>query len=81
VDQALLFIESIEERIEIISLDGTEYLSMIRAGAAAGIMGGTIYDSLIGRCAIKANAARIYTWNAVHFQRLGPEIAGRVNTP
>lgn len=80
-DQALLFLESVEDRLEVVSLDAREYQLAIREAATRGITGGTIYDALLGRCALKARATRIYTWNVTHFQRLGPEIAGRVRTP
>jgi predicted nucleic acid-binding protein len=44
-------------------------------------MGGGVYDAILGRCALKARAEVIYTWNEKHFRRLGPEIAGRVAAP
>lgn len=80
-EQALLFLESVEERIEVVSLDAREYQLAIREAATAGIVGGTIYDALLGRCALKARVTKIYTWNVAHFQRLGTEIAGKVRTP
>jgi predicted nucleic acid-binding protein len=80
-DQALAFLESVEERLEIIALNASEYRSAIRQAAAAGITGGMIYDALPGWCALKAGATRIYTWDTAHFQRIGPEIAAKVRTP
>ena len=80
-DQALLILDSVEERLEIVSLDAREYRQSIQDAANAGIVGGTIYDALIGWCALKARATRIYTWDVADFQRLGAEIAGRVRTP
>jgi predicted nucleic acid-binding protein len=80
-DQALLILDSVEERLEIVSLDAREYRQAIQDAANAGIVGGTIYDALIGWCALKARATRIYTWDVSDFQRLGPEIAGKVRTP
>jgi len=80
-DQALLFLDSVEERLEIVSLDVREYRLAIQDAAAAGIVGGTIYDALIGWCALKARANRIYTWDVADFQRLGTEIAEKVRTP
>jgi predicted nucleic acid-binding protein len=81
VDQALLALDSVAERLELISLDVPEYQHAIREAASAGIVGGTIYDALLGRCALKARATRIYTWNVAHFRMLGAEIAGKVRTP
>ena len=80
-DQALLILDSVEERLEIVSLDAREYRLAIQNTAIAGIVGGTIYDALIGWCALKARATRIYTWDVADFQRLGAEIAGKVRTP
>jgi predicted nucleic acid-binding protein len=81
VDQALLALDSVAERLELISLDVPEYQHAIREAASAGIVGGTIYDALLSRCALKARATRIYTWNVAHFRMLGAEIAGKVRTP
>jgi predicted nucleic acid-binding protein len=81
VDQALLSLDSVTERLELISLDVTEYQHAIREAASRGIVGVTIYDALLGRCALKARAMKIYTWNVGHFRMLGPEIAGKVRTP
>jgi predicted nucleic acid-binding protein len=80
-DQALLFLDSIEERLEIVALDAREYRRAIREAASAGVVGGTIYDALLGWCALKARAIRIYTWDVADFRRLGDEIAEKVRTP
>jgi predicted nucleic acid-binding protein len=80
-DQALLFLDSVEERLEVVSLDAREYRLAIQEAATSGIVGGTIYDALLGWCALKARAARIYTWDVADFQRLGPAIAAKVSTP
>jgi predicted nucleic acid-binding protein len=80
-DQALLFLDSVCERLEVVSLDAREYQLAIREAATAGVVGGTIYDALLARCALKAHVVKVYTWNVAHFQRLGTEIAGKVRTP
>jgi predicted nucleic acid-binding protein len=81
VDQALWSLDSVAERLELISLEPTEYRHAIREAANNGIVGGTIYDALLGQCALKARATTIYTWNVAHFRRLGVDIAGKVRTP
>jgi len=54
---------------------------MLRKDAAeADIIGGTIYDSLIARFALKAKVEVVYTWNTRHFQRFGAEIVKRLRT-
>ena len=80
-EQALRFLEAIEERFSPVALDVSEYRATIREAAALGIVGGTAYDALIGACARKAKADVIYSWNMQHFLRLGPEVASRVRLP
>ena len=81
VDQTLLALDSVAERLELISLDVPEYQHAIREAGSGGIVGGTIYDALLGQCALKARATKIYTWNVGHFRMLGAEIAAKVRTP
>ena len=80
-DEAMLFLGDLRERLTIIALTLPEYSSALEESAAMGIMGGGVYDSLIGYCFKKSKAATLYTWNVKHFTRLGPAIAGRVKTP
>jgi predicted nucleic acid-binding protein len=80
-DQALLFISNIRERFTLVGLDEQEYFQMLEDSATAGILGGGIYDSILGHCALKAGAETIYTWNTKDFLRLRAAIAGRVKTP
>ncbi len=80
-DQALLILDQIRERLTIVTLDEEDYYSVITSAVAQGVVGGMIYDALIARCALKANATTIYTWDLEHFRRLGPEVARRVRTP
>lgn len=80
-DQALLFLETVEQRLTIVALNEAEYLATIRQAATNGIVGGMLYDALLAACANKANAERVYTWNLQHFQRLGTEFGKRVRTP
>jgi predicted nucleic acid-binding protein len=80
-DQAVLILEDITRRLDIVTLDPPEYMRTIASLAEAGITGGAIYDGLIAQCALKAKADVIYTWNTRHFQRLGPEIEKRLRIP
>lgn len=81
VDQALLILNDIRDRLEIVTLNGDEYCSAIATAGSLGIVGGTVFDVLIAHCALKAKASVIYTWNVRHFERCGPEVAKRVRTP
>ena len=79
-EQVLLFLGNLRERLTLITLTGDEYFATIREAAEAGVLGGTIYDALIARCALKAKAEAVYTWNVKHFERFGPAIVQRLKT-
>ena len=80
-EQAVLCLETIEERLNVVALEAAEYFSAIRDAAGMGIEGGTVYDALLGACAVKARADILYTWNSRDFQRLGASISERVRMP
>ena len=80
-EQAMLFLGDMRERLTIVSLDDQEYFEAIAAAAAAGVVGGTIYDALLVQCALKARSEIIYTWNVKHYGQFGSEAAKRVRTP
>lgn len=80
-DEAMLFLEGVQERLQPISLDDAEFVRTLQNVAAQGIVGGATYDAMIAECAIKVNAQTIYTWNARHFLRLGKAVASRVAQP
>jgi hypothetical protein len=74
-------LENIRERLAVITLSGEEYHAAIKDAAGAGLVGGTIYDGFIVRCALKAKADAIYTWNIRHFEQFGSTIVKRLRTP
>lgn len=80
-DQALLFVSNIRERLTLVGLDEHEYFQALEMSAASGLVGGAIYDALLGQCALKAAAETLYTWNTKDFLRLPAAIAARVKTP
>ena len=80
-DEAMLFVGNIREHMTLIALDDQEYFQMAQACAANDIVGGAIYDAILGHCALKAKAKAIYTWNTKDFLRLPPAIASRVKSP
>jgi len=80
-DEALLFLGDVQERLSIINLTDKEYLKAIELAAATGLSGGSIYDAILGYCALKCGASKIFTWNLKDFRRLGPDIAERTTTP
>ena len=80
-DQVLLFLENIREHLTSIALTPAEYRTTIEQAAAASVVGGTIYDALIARCALKAKAETLYTWNLKHFEQFGSAIVKMLKTP
>lgn len=80
-EQAMLFLGEIRQRLALVALDGAEYHLALEEACALGVTGGTIYDLLIARCALKVRADTLYTWNVQHFQQFGPEIVKRLRTP
>lgn len=80
-DQALLFIQEVRNLLTVVTLEEEDYISTLSKAAALNMPGGIIYDHLIARCALKAEADVLYTWNVGDFSRLGPEIARIVRTP
>lgn len=79
--EAMLFLENMQERLVLISLDAEEYWRAVMHSAESAIVGGMIYDALLAHCALKARAETIFTWNVEHFRRAGPEVAKRIRTP
>jgi predicted nucleic acid-binding protein len=82
-EQALLSIEeNVLKHFKILHLTGSDYGGLIRDAAAAGIQGGTIYDTVLLKSAIKANPDRIYTLNLKHFQAVAPaDVASSLISP
>jgi predicted nucleic acid-binding protein len=80
-DEAMLFLQNARERLSLVMLDDAEYFNVLEDAAATGISGGTIYDAVIARCALKAQVQQLYTWNTKHFVRLGEHVAALVRQP
>jgi predicted nucleic acid-binding protein len=68
----------LSERLTIVALDGEEYANALQSSAAAGIVGGRIYDAMLAHCALKSKAEPIFTWNARHYGLCGAEVIGRL---
>lgn len=73
--------KQIRDRVGIVSLSSEEYFAALQGVFSLGVVGASFYDALIARCAIKAEAETILTWNVKHFVRFGPEVAQRIATP
>jgi predicted nucleic acid-binding protein len=81
ISAALTIVEQMRDRMKIVALDEDEYFEVVRESAKAGRMGGIIFDALLLACARKAKADTIYTWNARHFRKIAPDLAGKIMEP
>ncbi|MGC9200066.1 MAG: PIN domain-containing protein [Acidobacteriaceae bacterium] len=79
--QAILFLTNIRERLSVVSLSGDEYAESLEAAATLGIMGGSVYDAMLAHCALKAEAATIYSWNVKHYAQCGLAVRQKLRTP
>ena len=67
---------------ETVALTAREYHSLVKRLAAAGVVGGVIYDALVLTAAHKAGADRLYTFNTRHFAVLNsPELTLMIEEP
>jgi predicted nucleic acid-binding protein len=73
-------LKQIVARLTIVSLTPDEYVAAIDA-VSASIVGGAAYDALIAKCAVKAGADILLTWNVRDFMRFGTDVARLVRTP
>jgi predicted nucleic acid-binding protein len=80
-EQVILFVEEVRNRLTLISLDENEYFQAIRNCAECGFNSGRVYDALLLACAAKSDVTSILTWNVKHFQRIAPQLAGKIRTP
>jgi predicted nucleic acid-binding protein len=80
-EQAMLFIEDIRKRFTVVALDPDEVADMLRQSAAGGVLGGSVYDALLARCALKARAKTLFSWNIRHYERLGSEVVRILQRP
>ena len=58
------------ERMEIVSLDSSDYSSCLKRAQNLNVSGGGIYDLLHVEAAAKAGVSHIATYNLKHFERL-----------
>ena len=77
----MLFVADVQARLTPIALTTEEHFAAISEYSEMGVVGGAIYDALIARCALKAKAQTIYTWNIRHFRQFGPEVEKKLRTP
>jgi predicted nucleic acid-binding protein len=80
-EEAMLYVGDVASKLTLVSLTPEEYFAAITEYSAMGVSGGAIYDALLARCALKARAEKIYTWNIRHFRQFGPEVEKRLRTP
>jgi predicted nucleic acid-binding protein len=80
-EQAMLFVDNVQERLSVIALGASDYARMLQHYASLGIVGGAIYDAVLARCALKSGAEVILTWNTRHYRQFGSEVTRRLRLP
>ena len=73
--------ENIVPNSKVISLTPAEYCSTIKSMSEMGLIGGTIYDSLIAKVAQKAGVERLLTLNIDHFRRVWQDCENKITAP
>jgi predicted nucleic acid-binding protein len=79
--EGMRIIQQIRERLTLITLSEQEYVSALELASSHAVVGGAVYDGLVARCALKAGADILLTWNVRDFTRFGSAIARLVKTP
>jgi predicted nucleic acid-binding protein len=81
--EALLSIqENFINHFQLIALTSSEYASVVKESASAGVQGGTIYDALLLKCAAKETLGKIYTLNLRHFRSVAtPNLVSLITSP
>jgi predicted nucleic acid-binding protein len=80
-EQAFLFVQEIQARLNLVSLDNSEYFDTLGRAADLGLTSGRMYDLLLLRAAAKCKAEIIYTWNLKHFRTIAPELFSIIRSP
>lgn len=79
---ALKAIESnLPTRFDVVELTADDYFELLRRLAGANIIGGTVYDGLIGFAAWKSGADLLVTLNKKHFDLVFPERTHQIIEP
>ena len=82
VSDVLANVEQAARMFKPIALTTAEYLWVVRHIAAVGVRSGQIYDAIILKCAEKAAASIVYTWNPRHFDRVAwATMLAKIQTP
>ena len=79
--EGMSIVKQIQERLTLVTLSEQEYVSALELASSGSVVGAATYDALIARCALKAEADILLTWNVRDFARLGPSIARLIKTP
>ncbi len=73
--------EDVLGSFQIVVLSEDDYTAVVDHLSESGIIGGTIYDALILRAALKAKADQVVTFNTKDFWRIYPELTDKIISP
>ncbi|MCC6586018.1 MAG: PIN domain-containing protein [Bryobacterales bacterium] len=80
-EEASKFVQMIGAHLTPVALEVGEYSQAITDAARLRISGGLVYDYLIWRCAEKARATVMMTWNLKHYLPFAGPASEIVRTP
>jgi predicted nucleic acid-binding protein len=73
--------ENVLSVARVVALSARDYAAVIDELGDLGVPGGAVYDALIARAAVKAQADQLLTLNPKDFLRVWPGGAERIRTP
>jgi predicted nucleic acid-binding protein len=73
--------ENVEKHAKVIPLTASEYSLTLTDAAESELAGGSIYDALMVRATMKAEADLLLTFNLKHFARAWPDGGQRIVEP
>lgn len=81
VEARLIIQRNVRAHVSLVTLDEENYSRALEACERLGLSGGAVYDALLLECARQIEIDRIYTFKTRDFQRLAPDLAGRIAAP
>ena len=72
--EAAQMVEELAQALQVHALGAQPYVALIRNAPAAGIRGGSFYDSIHAQVARDTQCTEIHTLNVRHFQHVAPDL-------
>jgi hypothetical protein len=73
--------ENIVATAQLVTLAGSDYVSLVEQVSQRNIIGGTVYDGVIAKAAELAQVDLLVTLNEAHFRQVWPSAGSRIVSP